>query len=134
MIKILIVDDNATFRGRLKAFLATDPRGEVIGEAEDGQEALKKTKALKPDVVLMDVKMGGMNGLNTTKQLKAAFPEIHVIILSRYDLEAYREAAQAMGASAYIIKKALVDELLPAIRQVMANGMMKSPHEEKKNE
>jgi two-component system response regulator NreC len=118
MIKILIVDDNRLFRERLKAFLAAHPEVKVVGEAGDGQAALSKARELKPDIILMDVKMGGMNGLNATKQLKGELPDIKVIILSMYDLEAYREAAMTVGASAYVTKKALVDELLPTIRRV----------------
>jgi len=118
MIKTLIVDDSRLFRERLKAFLAAYPEVEVVGEAGDGQAALSKAKELKPDVVLMDVKMGDMNGLDATGNLKRELPELHVIILSRYDLAAYREAAEALGASAYVSKKDLVDKLLPAIRRV----------------
>lgn len=118
MIKTLIVDDSRLFRERLKAFLAAYPEVEVVGEAGDEQAALSKARELKPDVVLMDVKMGGMNGLDATGNLKRELPDIHVIVLSRYDLTAYREAAQALGASAYVSKKDLVDKLLPAIRRV----------------
>jgi DNA-binding NarL/FixJ family response regulator len=118
MIRILIVDDGHSFRERLKAFLATHPGVEVVGEAEDGQAAISKARELKPELVIMDVKMSGMNGLNATGRLKEEFPDIRVIILSMYDLEAYRQAAEAAGASAYVTKKALVDELLPAIRRV----------------
>jgi DNA-binding NarL/FixJ family response regulator len=118
MIKTLIVDDSRLFRERLKAFLAAHPEVEVVGEAGDGQAALSKARDLKPDIVLMDVKMGGTNGLDATGNMKRELPDIHVIILSRYDLAAYREAAQALGASAYVSKKDLVDMLLPAIRRV----------------
>jgi DNA-binding NarL/FixJ family response regulator len=118
MIKILIVDDNRLFRVRVLAFLAAYPEVMVVGEAEDGQAVLKKAKELNPDIVLMDVKMGGMNGLDATRKLKMELPDIQVIILSRYDLEAYRNAAEALGASAYVTKRTLVDELLPAIRRV----------------
>jgi DNA-binding NarL/FixJ family response regulator len=118
MIKILIVDDNRLSRVRVLAFLAAYPEVMVVGEAEDGQAVLKKAKELNPDIVLMDVKMGGMNGLDATRKLKMELPDIQVIILSRYDLEAYRNAAEALGASAYVTKRTLVDELLPAIRRV----------------
>ncbi len=118
MIKTLIVDDSRLFRERLKAFLAAHPEVEVVGEAGDGQAALSKARELKPDVVLMDVKMGGMNGLSATEQLKRELPDIKVIILSRYDVEEYRKAAEALGASAYVAKKHLADELLSAMRRV----------------
>jgi DNA-binding NarL/FixJ family response regulator len=118
MIKILIVDDSRLFREHLKVFLAAHPEVEVVGEAGDCPSALSKARELKPDAVLMDVKMGGMNGLTATERLIKELPGIQVIILSRYDLKAYREAAEALGASAYVTKRALVDELLPAIRRV----------------
>jgi DNA-binding NarL/FixJ family response regulator len=118
MIKTLIVDDSRLFRERLKAFLAAHPEVEVVGEAGDGQAALSQARELKPDVVLMDVKLGGMNGLEATGNLKRELPELQVIVLSRYDLAAYREAAATLGASAYVAKKDLVDQLLPAIRRV----------------
>jgi PAS domain S-box-containing protein len=119
MIKILIVDDSHLFRERIKAFLSTSPEVVVVGEAEDGQAAMKKARELKPDVVLMDVKMGSINGFTAAGLLKRELPDIQIIILSLYDLEAYREAAQAVGASAYVPKKHLVDELLPAIQRAV---------------
>ncbi len=118
MIKILIADDNLPFRARLKAFLATYPEVEIVGEAEDGQAALRLAGELKPDVVLMDVKMRGMNGLSATEQLNSQLPHVKVIILSQYDLEAYQRAAEASGACAFVAKKDLVDKLLPTIRRV----------------
>ena len=119
MIKILIVDDSRLFRERLKVFLVEYPEVSVVGEAWEGQVALIKARELKPDLVLMDVKMGDTNGLDVTMRLKGEFPDIKVIILSIYELEAYRKAAELAGASSYVTKKALVDALLPAIRLVM---------------
>lgn len=116
IIRTLIVDDNADFRRRLKEFLASEPDIEVVGEAADGQDAILKARELKPDVVLMDVRMPGTNGLDATRQLKDEMPEVKVIMLSRFDLQEYREAAKASGASGYVIKKSLIEELLPAIR------------------
>lgn len=118
MIKILIVDDHPYFRKRLKAFLVDQPGLEVVGEASDGLAALSAAKALKPDIVLLDIKMGGMNGLSVARHLKTMLPEVHVIFLSQYDLDAYREAAQEAGASAYLAKKDLVENLLPTIQRV----------------
>ena len=119
MIKILIVDDSLPFRESLKAFLAAHPEIEVVGETEDGLTALSKAKELRPDIVLMDVNMEGMDGFSATERLKEELPDIGVIILSMYDLEQYREAAEAKGASAYVTKRALVGGLLSAIRQAV---------------
>jgi DNA-binding NarL/FixJ family response regulator len=126
MIKILIVDDSPPFRESLKAFLTAHPEVDVVGETGDGLTALRKARELKPDVVLMDINMEGMNGFNATERLKEKLPDIKVIILSMYDLEQYREAAEAKGASAYVTKRALVGELLPAIQRAVQAG--KSTH------
>lgn len=117
--RTLIVDDNASFRQNVKDFLVSEPAIEVIGEAADGQEALRKARELKPDLVLMDVRLPGMSGIQTTRQLKDAMPALKVIILTLFDLQAYREAATASGASDYIVKKSLLKELVPAMRRVM---------------
>jgi two-component system invasion response regulator UvrY len=116
-IRVLIVDDDDRFRWRLGQFLSTVPHMQVIGEAATGQEALVTARELKPDLVLMDVRMPGMNGVSATRRLKEEIPETRIIVLSVYDLQEYRDAALASGASAYVIKKSLIDELVPAIRQ-----------------
>jgi DNA-binding NarL/FixJ family response regulator len=116
IIRTLIVDDDASFRRYVKETLASEPDIEIVGEAADGQEAILKARELEPDLVLMDVRMPGTNGINATRQLKDEIPEIKVIIVSIFDLEEYREAAMASGASGYVVKKSLVEELVPAIR------------------
>jgi len=119
MIKTLIVDDNPNFRKRVRDFLDTAEGLEVIGEASDGEQAISKARELKPDLVLMDVRMGGMNGLNATQRLKDEIPEVDIIILSKYDLHEYREAARSRGANGYVVKMNMVDDLLPTIQRVM---------------
>ena len=119
MIKTLIVDDNPGFLKRVRDFLAIFEHLEVIGEASDGEEAVSKALDLKPDMVLMDVRMGGMNGLNATQQIKDELPEVAITILSKYDLHEYREGAKIRGASGYVVKMNMVEELLPTIRRVM---------------
>jgi DNA-binding NarL/FixJ family response regulator len=122
-IKVLIVDDNVDFRRRLREFLAAEPDIEVVGEANDGQEAVSKTTALAPDVVLMDVRMAGTNGLSATRQIKDRLPQVRIIMLSRFDVQEYRDAALASGASGYVVKRALAGELLPAIRAVSPGSL-----------
>ena len=100
--RTLIVDDDGSFRQRIKELLATEPDIEVVGEAADGQEAIFEARELKPDLVLMDVRMPGLNGVNATRQLKDEMPELKVIILTIFDLQEYREAAIASGASGYV--------------------------------
>lgn len=116
-IKTLIVDDDASFRQRVKELLAPEPDIEVVGEAADGQEAILRAGELRPDVVLMDVRMPVMNGVDATRHLKTAMPEIKVIVLTVFDVQEYREAAMASGASGYLIKKLLIEDLVPAIRE-----------------
>ena len=119
VIRTLIVDDNASFRRGVKVLLAYEPDIVVIGEAADGQEAILKARELKPDLVLMDVRMPGTNGIAATRQLKEEMPELKVIVLTIFDLEEYREAAMASGADGYVVKKSLIEELVPAIREGM---------------
>ncbi len=121
MIKTLIVDDNPGGLKRVRDFLAPSNKFDVIGEASDGEEAVSKALDLKPDMILMDVRMGGMNGLNATQRLKDELPEVAIIILSKYDLHEYREVAKIRGADGYVVKMNMVEELLPTIRQVMSN-------------
>jgi len=128
IVRTLIVDDNATFRRRVKEFLASEPDIEVIGEAADGQEAILKARALHPDLVLMDVRMPGTNGLDATRQLKEEMPELRVIILTIYELQEYREAALASGANGYVVKKSLIEELVPAIRGAMTRQLNSPSH------
>jgi DNA-binding NarL/FixJ family response regulator len=115
--RVLIVDDNAGFRRRVREFLVAEPDIQVVGEAGDGWEAIQKAIELEPNVVLMDVRMAGMNGLEATRKLIVARPEVRIIILSRFDVQEYRDAAQISGASAYVVKNSLIDDLLPAIRR-----------------
>ena len=97
-----------------------DPEINVVGEANDGVEAISKARDLEPDLVLMDVRMAGMNGLSATQQLKDEYPQMAIIILSTYDLQEYREAARARGASGYVVKMHMAEELLPTIHRAMA--------------
>lgn len=116
--RTLVVDDDAGFRRRVRQFLASEPSIEVIGEAADGQEAILKARELKPDVVLMDVRMPGTNGVDATRLINDEMPRIKVIVLSLYDVDEYRQAATASGASAYVPKKSLLDELVPTIQRI----------------
>jgi DNA-binding NarL/FixJ family response regulator len=114
--RTLLVDDNAGFRRSMKEFLALESDIEVVGEAADGEEAILKARELKPDLVLMDLRMPGISGIDATRQLKDEMPELKVIILTIFDLQAYRDAAMDSGANGYVTKGSLFEELLPAIR------------------
>jgi len=117
-VKTLIADDDARFRQRIKELLASEPGMEIIGEAADGHDAVCKARELKPDLVLMDVRMPGMSGLDAARQLKAEMPGLKIIILTLYELEEYKEAAMASGVNHYIVKRSMLDELVPAIRSI----------------
>jgi DNA-binding NarL/FixJ family response regulator len=116
--KTLIVDDNADLRQRVREVLALEPGIAVVGEATDGREALRQARQLEPDLILMDVRMPGMNGLDATRQLRSEMPQIQVIILTTYDLEEYRKAVALSGAVGYVVKRSMVNALLPMIKEV----------------
>jgi CheY-like chemotaxis protein len=116
IVKLLIVDDNARMRQMLRLLLAR-PADEIC-EASDGVEALAACEQHRPDLVLMDVKMKTMNGLEATARIKAAFPSTRVIMVSEYDDAELRVAAQTAGACGYVAK----DNLLP-LRQLIAGAV-----------
>jgi len=109
-IKILI---------KVREFLVSQPDTVVVGEAADGQEAVQKARQLKPDVIIMDVGMTPMNGIEATRQIKSEMPSVKVIMLTVYDIPEYTEASLAAGASGYVIKTALLDDLAPAIKRAL---------------
>jgi two-component system response regulator NreC len=118
--RTLIVDDDARFRRHIRQFLGAEPDVELVGEASDGEEAIQKALELKVDLVLMDVRMPRVNGIEATRRLRDQVPGARVIILTMYDLDEYREAAVACGAAGYVAKRAMVEELLPTIRRTLA--------------
>jgi len=119
LIKILLVDDHAVVRMGLTMLLNTNPEMEVIGEASEGNEGIKKAKKLKPDVVVMDLSMPhGKDGLTATTELKKLMPEVNILILTMHDDEEYLFRAIQAGASGCILKSAPHDELMSAIESV----------------
>lgn len=117
-IRLLIADDHAVVRGGLRLLLDSQSDMEVVGEAQDGEATLSEAKRLHPDIVLMDIAMPGMNGLEATKAIKQASPEVQVLALSMYADDRYFFQMLQAGASGYIIKGAEPAELLTAIRTV----------------
>lgn len=115
----MIVDDQPEFLKRVREFLDKVEPLELVGEAVSGQKAIEKALELKPDLVLIDVKMADMDGLVATQRLIDELPDVSIIILSRYDLHEYREAAKIRGASAYVVKMKMSEDLLPAIQSVL---------------
>jgi DNA-binding NarL/FixJ family response regulator len=117
-IQILLVDDHPIVRKGTKEMLEPHPDLLVIGEASDGREALAFVGSTRPDVILMDVSMPGMNGIEATKQIKQHHPSIAVLVLTSFDDDAYVFALLEAGAAGYILKNAREEELIHAIRAV----------------
>lgn len=125
-IRVLIVDDQKRARKGLKALLATQPELEVVGEAADGEEAVRLAEALCPDVVLMDVRMPALDGIEATRRIKKAHPEIKVIVLTMYGT--HRTEAIEAGADAFLLKSDGFERLMAAIRVPMSSHEFLGAH------
>jgi DNA-binding NarL/FixJ family response regulator len=126
-IKILLVDDQRLMREGLRTLLELERDFEVVGEAADGQAALVAAERLHPDVVLMDVRMPGMDGVEATRRLVADDPQARVIILTTFDDETYVFEGLRAGALGYLLKDLSGEELARAIRTVMSGGALIEP-------
>lgn len=125
--RILIIDDHQLYREGIKRILEFEKTFEVIGEGQDGSEALKLVKNLQPDVVIMDINMPNMNGVEATRQLVQTFPDTKVIILSIHDDENYVSHALKTGASGYLLKEMDVEALIEAVKVVADGGSYLHP-------
>ncbi|MBN2103604.1 response regulator transcription factor [bacterium] len=114
-IKIFITDDNTDFRDRVRALVDKEKNLVVAGEAPDANHIINEVMASGADVVLLDVSMPGMNGLEAARTLKERMPGLKIILVSVYDIEEYREAALTSGAFGYLVKKDVMNELVPLI-------------------
>ncbi|WP_448626697.1 response regulator [Geodermatophilus sp. URMC 64] len=128
MIRVLVADDQALIRGGLRLILDEQPDITVVGEAADGRDAVVQARALRPDVVLMDVRMPVMDGIEATRRLLAdAPPDLRVLILTTYDLDRYVYDALRAGASGFLLKTAPPRQLPDAVREVVAGDVMLAP-------
>ncbi|MDA8099623.1 MAG: response regulator transcription factor [Nitrospiraceae bacterium] len=125
--KILIADDHALVRQGIKAFLTMSDEFEVVGEASNGTEAIEGVKRLRPDVVLMDISMPGLGGLEATVEIRKINPSIKILVLTQYEDTVYIRRFFKAGASGYLLKKAVGEDLLTAIRAVMAGKVYVHP-------
>jgi two-component system, NarL family, response regulator NreC len=125
--RIVIAEDHTILREGLKALLSSEPNLEVVGEAEDGLTAIRQVAALEPDLLLLDLSMPKMNGIEAIRQVKQQSPGTRILVLTVHKTEEYVQASLAAGAEGYIIKDATRAELLLAITNVIAGKHYLSP-------
>ncbi|WP_086503557.1 response regulator, partial [Clavibacter michiganensis] len=126
-VRVLIVDDQALVRMGFRMVLDAEPGIEVVGEAADGRAAVERTGALAPDIVLMDVRMPGMDGIDATAEIVARHPATRVIVLTTFDLDEYAFAGLRAGASGFLVKDTRPEHLMEAIRAVADGDAAISP-------
>jgi DNA-binding NarL/FixJ family response regulator len=126
-IRVLLVDDDELMRAGLTAVLSSDPGIEVVGHASTGRVALERARAVRPDLVLMDVRMPDLDGIATTRRLLSADPDVKVLILTTFEQDEYIFGAIDAGASGFLLKRTRPEELLSAIHAVAAGDSLLSP-------
>ena len=126
-IRVLIADDHALMRDGIKALLSLADDVEVVGEATNGREAIAQCQRLKPDVVLMDIAMPGLGGLEATLEIKREVPKTRVLVLSQYDDREYVQRFLKAGVAGYVLKGMLGSELPAAIRSAAQGGLVLDP-------
>ena len=126
-IRILVADDHPVVRGGLVALLRTIPDLAVVGEVSDGDAAVREVHLLRPDVVLMDVRMPGLDGVEATRRIRSGVPGTRVLILTMYDDDATVFTAMQAGAQGYLLKEAEQEEIVRAIRAVVAGDAIFGP-------
>ena len=126
-IRVLLAEDHAIMREGTREFIQREPDMEVVGEAGDGEEAVKLAAQLKPDVIVMDIRMPKLNGIEATKQIKQQYPSIAILILTAFDTDQYIFALLEAGAAGYLLKGVRAHELIDAIRAVFAGESVLHP-------
>ena len=127
MIRVLIADDHPVFRFGLRTLLKADPTLEIVGEATNGKEAIAQASELSPDVILMDLNMPGMNGIQAIRRILTNHPEVHILVLTMFDDDDSVFAAMRAGARGYILKGTEGGETLQAIHVVSTGEAIFSP-------
>ncbi len=123
-VRVLIADDHPVVREGFRAMLSLDPDVEVVGEANDGLEAVAMAADLRPDVILMDLRMPNLDGMEATRRIKAQYPSIAIVVLTIYDNDAYVIDAVRAGASGYLLKDASRDLLIHTLRAVNSGATL----------
>ncbi len=124
---VVIAEDHTILRAGLKALLSTNPVFEVVGEADNGRDAIRRVVELKPDLVIMDLSMPGMNGMDALKEIKDRMPEVRALVLTVHSEEEYVLASLQAGANGYVLKDATQNELLVAAERVLDGKTYLSP-------
>jgi DNA-binding NarL/FixJ family response regulator len=126
-VRVLLVDDDDLMRAGLRAVLTSDAGVEVVGEAGNGRDAVERARVLRPDLVLMDVRMPDLDGIAATRELLAVSPDVKVVILTTFEQDDYIFGALNAGASGFLLKRTAPEELLAAIHTVAAGDSLLSP-------
>ncbi|HEU6444255.1 MAG TPA: response regulator transcription factor [Gaiellaceae bacterium] len=126
-IRVLLVDDDDLMRAGLRSVLSSDETIAVVGEAGDGRAAIREIRRLRPDLVLMDIRMPGMDGIAATREVLAASPELRVVVLTTFEQDDYIFDALSAGASGFLLKRTTPEELIGAIHTVADGDSLLSP-------
>ncbi|HVE98704.1 MAG TPA: response regulator transcription factor [Mycobacteriales bacterium] len=127
MTRVLVADDQALVRAGLVSVLGSDPRIAVVGEAADGEEAVAAARRLVPDVVLMDIRMPGLDGLTATRRIVAEHPGIRVLVVTTFDVDEYVFEALRIGASGFMLKDEAPEAILSAVHAVASGHTLVAP-------
>ncbi|GIH65501.1 response regulator [Microbispora siamensis] len=127
MIRVLLADDQPLVLTGLRTILSAEPDIDVAGQARDGHEAVALARDLRPDVVLMDIRMPGLDGLAAARQILAAMPDVHVIMLTTFDLDEYVYEALRAGASGFLVKDLPDEQLVAGVRTAVRGDTLLAP-------
>lgn len=122
-LRVVVVDDNASVRRSICRILRSEADIEIVSEAIDGADAVRRVGEHQPDVVLLDITMPTMNGLEVAEIIKREFPAVHVLMVSQHDSRGFRWAALAAGVSGYVIKSNVGKDLIPELRRIQLSGI-----------